>query len=114
MTKLPNCLVNCFEHLYFRHYNLFRISDFVLRNSKNWFRASCFEFAFLFNLGVLRPVEYSHGWGISVALVTLFHGASPVEYLHDQDRVVLPKHYSTGESILLFDSLNSNSNITSR
>ena len=28
MTKIPNCLVNCFEHLYFRHYNLFRISDF--------------------------------------------------------------------------------------
>ncbi len=58
MTKIPNCLVNCFEHLYFRNYNLFRISDFVLRNSKNWFQASCFEFAFLFNLGVLCPVEY--------------------------------------------------------
>ncbi len=23
-----------------------------------------------------RPVEYSHGWGISVAPVTVFHGAS--------------------------------------
>jgi len=31
MTKIPNCLVNCFEHLYFRHYKLFRIPDFVLR-----------------------------------------------------------------------------------
>jgi len=31
MTKIPNCLVNCFEHLYFCHLDLFRISDFVLR-----------------------------------------------------------------------------------
>ncbi len=31
MTKIPNCLINCFEHLYFRHYHLFPISDFVLR-----------------------------------------------------------------------------------
>ena len=30
MTKIPNCLVNCFEQLHFCHYNLFRISDFVL------------------------------------------------------------------------------------
>ncbi len=51
-------------------------------------------------LGVLCPVESSHGRGGSVALVTLFHGASPVEYLLDQDRVVLPKRYSTGENQL--------------
>ena len=86
MTKIPNCLVNCFEHLHFRHYNLFRISDFVL--------------LLLFVLGVLCPVEFSHGRGVSVALVMLFHGASPVEYRLDQNRVVLPKCYSTGESDL--------------
>ncbi len=59
MTKIPNCLVNCFEHLYFGHYNLFRISDFVLRNSKNWFRAPCFKFAFLFNLFAFARVIFS-------------------------------------------------------
>ena len=31
-------------------------------------------------LGVLCPVEYSHGRGVNVALVTLFHGASPMKY----------------------------------
>jgi len=41
------------------------------------------------SLGVLcvfaaRPVEYSHGQGVSVAPVTVFHGASPVEYLIDR------------------------------
>ncbi len=51
-------------------------------------------------LGPLCPMEYSHGRGVSVALVMLFHGASPVEYRLDQDRVVLPKRYSTGESDL--------------
>jgi hypothetical protein len=45
--------------------NLFRISDFVLRN------------CILFNLGVLCPVEYFHGRGVSVAPVTVFHGARP-------------------------------------
>ena len=44
MTKIPNRLVNCFEHLHFRHYNLFRISDLVL--------------LLLFVLGVLCAVEY--------------------------------------------------------
>ena len=33
MTKIPNCLVNCFEHLHFRHYNLFRSSNFGFRAS---------------------------------------------------------------------------------
>ena len=45
------------------------------------------------------PVEYSHGRGVSVVSVTLFHGASPVEYRLDQDRVVRPKRYSTGRVI---------------
>ncbi len=54
-------------------------------------------------LGVLCPVEYSHNLGVSVILVTLFHGASPVEYRLDQDRVVRPKHYSTEESYLFSD-----------
>ncbi len=56
-------------------------------------------------LGVLcafaaRPVEYSHGRGVSVVSVTLFHGASPVEYRLDQDRVVRSKRYSTGRVIV--------------
>ena len=50
-------------------------------------------------------MEYSHGRGVSVVLVTLFHGASPVEYRLDHDRVVLPKRYSTGESHPLSDLL---------
>ncbi len=105
MTKIPNCLVNCFEHLYFRHYNLFRISDFVLRNSKNWFRASCFEFAFLFNLGApyvfaTRPLEYPFHKSVIFSFTVLFYGASSVEYRLDQNRVVCPKHYSTGENHL--------------
>ncbi|MEE9568857.1 MAG: hypothetical protein V3W37_05670, partial [Candidatus Binatia bacterium] len=60
---------------------------------------------FYFVSFVARPVEYSHGRGVSVVLVTLFHGASPVEYRLDQDRVVCPKRYSTGESYLLSDLL---------
>ena len=37
------------------------------------FRASSFLFSFL---GILCPVEYFHGRGVSVAPVTVFHGAS--------------------------------------
>ena len=48
-------------------------------------------------------MEHFHGRGICVELVTEFHGASPVEYRLDQDRVVRPKHYSTGESHPLSD-----------
>ncbi len=61
---------------------------------------SDFGFLGLFVLGVLCPVEYSLSRGVSVALVMLFHGAGPVEYRLDRDRVVLPKCYSTGESDL--------------
>ncbi len=50
-------------------------------------------------------MEYSHVRGVSVELVTLFHGASPVEYRLDQDRAVRLKHYSTGESYPLSDLL---------
>ncbi len=54
-------------------------------------------------LGVPCPVEYSHGQGVSVTLVALFHGASPVEYRLNQDRAVRLERYSTGESHLLSD-----------
>jgi len=52
-----------------------------------------------------RPVEYPFHRSVIFSFTALFHGASPVEYRLDQDRVVLPKHYSTGESHRLSDLL---------
>ena len=40
-----------------------------------------------------------------LSFTALFHGASPVEYRLDQDQVVRPKRYSTGESHPLSDPL---------
>jgi len=55
-------------------------------------------------LGVLcafaaRPVEYPFHRSVIFTFTVLFHGASPVEYRLDQDRVVRPKRYSTGQGI---------------
>jgi len=73
------------------HLDLFRFSDFVL--------------LLLFVFGVLcafaaRPVEYLLDRKYIGFAVKLFHGASPVEYRLDQDRVVRPKRYSTGRVIV--------------
>ena len=49
---------------------------------------------------VARPVEYLfHRSGI-FSVTVLLHGASPVEYRLDQDRVVRPKRYSTGRGLV--------------
>jgi len=61
-------------------------------------------------LGALCPVEYPFHRSVIFSFAALFHGARPVEYLLDQDRVVLPKRYSTGENhplsfLLLFSEL---------
>ncbi len=47
-------------------------------------------------------------------LILLLGVLCPVEYRLDQDRVVLPKRYSTGESHRLSDSLNQNSTENSK
>jgi len=65
----------------YQNFNLFNSLVLEIGNYVIWicfeFRISCFEFAFLFNLGVLCPVEYRL----------------------DQDRVVRQKRYSTGRVI---------------
>jgi len=53
------------------------------------------------NLGILcvfaaRPVEYPFHGSVIFSFTSLLHGARPVEYRLDQDRVVRPKRYSTG------------------
>ena len=92
--EIPGCL----WHLYFCHLDLFRISDFGF--------LGLFVFVALCAFAA-RPVEYSHGRGICVELVTEIHGASPVEYRLDQDRAVRLKRYSTGQVILypIFSSI---------
>ncbi len=72
------------------------------------FRISSFEFVNLFILGVLCPVEYPFHRSVILSFTALFHGASPPEYRINQDRVVCPKRYSTGESHRLSDSPNPN------
>ncbi len=74
---------------------------------------------------VVRPKRYSTGRRLvypifslsrqdaktakKTFLILLLGVLCPVEYRLDQDRVVLPKRYSTGESYLFSDSLNPNS-----
>ncbi len=47
-----------------------------------------------------RPVEYPFHRSVIFSFTALFHGASPVEYRLDHDRVVRPKHYSTGQVLV--------------
>ncbi len=63
------------------------VSYFVYRASNLHF---CLTFA-------ARPVKYRHRCDTNAPAVRIFHGASPVEYRLDQDRVVHPKRYSTGQ-----------------
>ncbi len=70
----------------FDHWDLFRFLDFGL--------------LLLFVLGVLCPMEYPFHRSVIFSFTSLFHGASPVEYRLEQDRVVRPKRYSTGRVII--------------
>ncbi|MCZ6547885.1 MAG: hypothetical protein O6837_07190, partial [Deltaproteobacteria bacterium] len=49
---------------------------------------------------VARPVEYLFHRSVIFSVTVLLHGASPVEYRLDQDRVVRPKRYSTGRGLV--------------
>ncbi len=48
-------------------------------------------------------MEYPFHKSVICSVTVLFYGASPVEYRLDQNRVVGPKRYSTGESYLFSD-----------
>ena len=100
--------------MHFDHLDLFRFSDF--------------ELLLLFVLGVLcgstllttlspskgafaaRPVEYSQGRGVSVVLVTLFHGASPVEYRLDKIELFARSTIPQGR-VILYPTFSSSPNL---
>ncbi len=69
------CQNSSFQNLKLFNSLVLKIRNYVIRICFG-FQISRFEFAFLLNLGVLCPVEYFHGRGVSVAPVTVFHGAS--------------------------------------
>jgi len=100
MTKIPNCLVNCFEHLHFCHYNLFRISDFVLRVFCSPFVASFAPWNILFTEALsFHSRHYFTGralWNTDSTKIVLFSRSaipqgrvifSPIPYTQIQRKI---------------------------